>query len=664
MAVIREEYVLGDRFSGTFNRLLNLFQRSNRAAQAAAASQQRFTAASGRLNTSLGRTAGAAARTSSALTSMNSKTTDLSGKTERAASAQDRMNKSMRGGGNAASGLTKRILSLAGAYVSLRSAQKFINMSDTFVQTKARLDRMNDGKQSTPELQDMIYQSAMRSRGSYQDMVDMVGKLGTMAPEAFSSNRELVAFAEQINKQFTLAGTSTQGVQAAMLQLTQAMSSGVLRGEELNSVLEQAPTIAQSIAKYMGVSIGEMRELASEGRITADVVKAAMFSAAEETNAAFEKIPMTFGQAWTMASNAAVRAFEPAMQKLNDLLNSELGQKALDGLISAFELLGSIASWVIDLLAQGAQWVADNWDFVSMVLQFAAGALMALALTSAAAAAVHMVSWAIANWPVTLLILVIGAAIAAMYQMGMTSEEVGAKIGAVFGWLYTLGYNLVAAAWNLIATFAEFFANVFDNPVTAIANLFLGLFNFIMDIVSNAAGAIDALLGSNISGAVKGFQNKVNDFVHSIFGENEVKIARMDPLDYQATMDKFSATGASIGKALDNFSFGGAFGKAANGPSFDYSAMLGSIPGDLGGIKNDTGAIKRSVAMSEEDIKMLVDMAERKYINNVNLTAQTPVINVHGQNTGNSEADAVWLADTLQRMLIEQAASHTDLNYT
>ena len=143
MAVIREEYVLGDRFSGTFNRLLNLFQRSNRAAQAAAASQQRFTAASGRLNTSLGRTAGAAARTSSALTSMNSKTTDLSGKTERAASAQDRMNKSMRGGGNAASGLTKRILSLAGAYVSLRSAQKFINMSDTFVWTKVSLILMN-----------------------------------------------------------------------------------------------------------------------------------------------------------------------------------------------------------------------------------------------------------------------------------------------------------------------------------------------------------------------------------------------------------------------------------------------------------------------------------------------------------------------------------------
>lgn len=664
MAAIREDYVLGDRFSGTFNRLLNFFQRSTTAAAAASAGQRRFGAASGQLGTALGQLSDAAAEVSSALAQTADRTQELSGSAIHAARSQDRMNKSMREGGNAASGLTKRILSLAGAYLSLRSAQKFVEMGDTYVQTTARLDRMNDGKQSTPQLQEMIYRSAMRSRGGYQDMADMVGKLGTMAPEAFSSSQELVAFAEQISKQFTLAGTSAQGAQAAMLQLTQAMSSGVLRGEELNSVLEQAPTIAQAIAKHMGVSIGEMRELASEGKITAGVVKAALFAAAEETNAAFEKIPMTFAQAWTMASNAAVRAFEPAMQKLNGLLNSELGQKALNGLIAGFELLGRAASAVVDGLAAGAQWVADNWGTVSLLLKIAGAAMLAFAAISVASALASAAAWAAANWPLLLFIAVIAAAVMAMEAMGVTSEQIFAKIGAGIGWLYALGYNTVAAGWNLIATFAEFFANVFDDPVAAIANLFLGLFNFIMDIVANAAGAIDALLGSNISGAVKGFQNKVNDFVHSTIGENEIKIQRMDPLEYQSTMDRFSAAGAGIGKALDSFSIGDAFGQAANGSSFDYSAMLGSIPSDLGGIKDDTGAIKRSVALSEEDMKLLVDMAERKYINNVNLTAQTPVINVHGQNTGYSEADAVWLADTLQRMLIEQAASHTDLRYT
>ena len=175
---------------------------------------------------------------------------------------------------------------------------------------------MNDGAQTTPEVQDMIFHAAQRSRGDYQDTADMAAKLGTLAPEAFGSTAEVVAFTEQINKQFALAGTSAQGAQAAMLQLTQAMASGVLRGEELNSVLEQAPTITQAIAKYMGVTIGELRELASEGQVTAHVVKAALFAAAEETNAAFEAVPLTFSQAWTMAGNAAVKSMEPALERL------------------------------------------------------------------------------------------------------------------------------------------------------------------------------------------------------------------------------------------------------------------------------------------------------------------------------------------------------------
>lgn len=662
MAAIREEYVLADRFSGTFNKLLSFFRQSAAAGSAAAASQRQFQAASGRLSSALDKMAEGALEASSALGEMSGRTEDASGSTDQAARSQDRMNRSMREGGSAASSLMKRVMALAGAYVSLRTAQKFVEASDAYVQTTARLDRMNDGMQSTAELQNMVYQAAMRSRGAYQDMADMVGKLGTMAPDAFGSNQELVAFAEQVNKQFALAGTSAQGVQAAMLQLTQAMSSGVLRGEELNSILEQAPTIARAIAKYMGVSVGEMRELASQGKVTANVVKAALFDAAKKTDDAFKKIPMTFGQAWTMAKNAAMKAMEPAMQKLNDFLNSDLGQKMLSGLVTGLEMLGSAASWVVDLLAAGAQWVADNWDVVSVVLQFAGSAFLALAAISVASAIASAVAWAVANWPLVLLTAIIFGLIQAMYQSGMTSEEVFSKIGAGAGWLFALGYNLVAAAWDLIATFAEFFANVFDNPIAAIANLFLGLFNFIMDIVSNAAGAIDALLGSNISGAVKGFQGKVNDFVHGVFGENQVKIQRMDQVSYRETMDRFAAKGAGIGKALDNFSIDDFAGKFA-GAGFDYSAMLGDIPGTLGGIKDDTGAIKRSVALSEEDMKLLVDMAERRYVNNINLTAQTPVINVSGQNTGNSEADAGWLADTLQRMLIEQAASHTDLSY-
>lgn len=678
MAAIREEYILADRFSAGFTRLLGFLNRTDAASRAAAQSQRQLEQASGGGAAAMVRLAEAALDVAERMGAagdqageMANATTQAADASERAVMYQERVNVSMRRGASAADNLGKRLMSLVGAYASLRTAQQFIGMTDTFTQTTARLDRMNDGLQTTAELQNMVYQAAQRSRGAYQETADLVSKLGTMAPEAFNSSGELVAFAEQLNKQFALAGTSTQGAQAAMLQLTQAMSSGVLRGEELNSVLEQAPTITQAIAKYMGVNIGQLREMASEGAITADVVKAALFSAAEETNAAFGSVPLTFSQAWTMAGNAATRALEPAMKRLNDLLNSELGRNAINGLIAGFELLGSAAAGVVDLLAAGAQWVADNWDLISAVLVAVAGVAVALGakmvwagLMSAAAAIPAARAWAVVHWKFIALIAVAAMAAMAMQAMGVTSEEIFAKIGAGAGWLYTLGYNFVAAGWNLIATFAEFFANVFDNPVAAIANLFLGLFNFIMDIVSNAAGAIDALLGSNISGAVKGFQGKVNDFVHGVFGENQVKIQRMDQISYQETMDRFAAKGASIGKALDNFAITDVLGGFAQNSIDRTNFMANSgIPGKLDEIGNDTAAIKRSVSLSEEDMKLLVDMAERQYVNNINLTAQTPVITINGQNTGNTEADLKWLENSLQKILMEQAASHTDMSY-
>lgn len=174
------------------------------------------------------------------------------------------------------------------------SAKQVIELADSMTTTRARLDLMNDGLQTTAELQDMIMESANRSRASYQTTADAVAKMGIMAGDAFSSNEELIAFSELINKQFTIAGTSAAGIDAAMLQLTQAMSSGVLRGEELNSVFEQAPTIIQTIADYLGVPIGKIREMAAEGQITSTIVKNAMLASADEINAKFASMPMTF----------------------------------------------------------------------------------------------------------------------------------------------------------------------------------------------------------------------------------------------------------------------------------------------------------------------------------------------------------------------------------
>ena len=254
----------------------------------------------------------------------------------------------------------------------------------------------------------------------------MVAKLGTLAGDAFGSTEEVVAFAEQINKQFALAGTGAQGAQAAMLQLTQAMSSGVLRGEELNSVLEQAPTITQAIAKYMGVSIGELRELASEGQVTANVVKAALFSAAEETNAAFEAVPLTFSQAWSMAKNAALDSLRPALERLSEFLNSDLGQSMLNGLIGGAQRLGDMLLWVIDLAEAGAAWAMENGDLL-ISLALALGAVMVGSAAASAAA------WLAANWPMLLIIGTIALIIYMAREMGYTWEEVGGFIGGSVG---------------------------------------------------------------------------------------------------------------------------------------------------------------------------------------------------------------------------------------
>lgn len=670
MAAIREEYILADQFSAGFTRLLGFLDRTSTASTAAAKGQQMLEGASGGTAAAMVRLAESALDVAEALGAAGDGTDRMADASQNAEMYQERVNRSMRQGTSAASGLEKRLLSLAGAYVSLRSAQQFIGMADTFTQTTARLERMNDGLQDTAELQDMIYQAAQRSRGVYQDTADMVAKLGTLAPDAFNSSGELVAFAEQINKQFALAGTSTQGAQAAMLQLTQAMSSGVLRGEELNSVLEQAPTITQAIAEYMDVNIGQLREMASEGKVTAEVVKNALFDAAERTNAAFESVPLTFGQAWTMAGNAASRAFEPAMRRLTDLLNSDLGKSAVNGLIAGFELLGRVATGVIDLMATGAQWIEENWGSVSTVL---IGAAVGIGVAMSAAAMKSAASWAMANLPLIMLIGAVAAGIYAAREMGYTWEEVGGVVGGVFGTMYAFAWNnFIVPAQNAFAHFGNFVANFANDPVNAVKILFLDMATTVLGYISSLAHGMEDLINKipgmriNLTSGIDWVYNQVKSAAQNAKDASDWT-EYIKPWDYEAYSEgwnKGSELGKKFGRALDDFNPEDLLGKFGQG-GFDYSELMANsgIPGQLEDISADTSAIKRSVAMSEEDMKLLVDMAERQYVNNINLTAQTPVITINGQNTGDTEADLQWLEDSLRKILVEQAASHTSMSY-
>lgn len=224
---------------------------------------------------------------------------------------QGRFNREIEEGTNEANSLMQTIKGAVAAYATIQTLSTALNLSDQLTSTTARLNLMNDGLQTTQDLQNMIYLSAERARGSYQATADAVSKLGLMAGDAFGSSEEIIAFMEQVNKQFTIAGTEAAGIDAAMLQLTQAMGSGVLRGEEYNSILEQAPNIIQAIADYMEVPKGQLKDMAAEGQITADIVKAAMFAAADDTNAKFESMPKTFSQIWTSFQNTALMAFQP-----------------------------------------------------------------------------------------------------------------------------------------------------------------------------------------------------------------------------------------------------------------------------------------------------------------------------------------------------------------
>ena len=583
---------------------------------------------------------------------------------------QGRLNREIGEGANEANGLMGAIRGAVAAYATFHTLSNALNLSDQLASTTARLDMMNDGLQTTQELQDMIYLSAERSRGSYQATADAVSKLGLMAGDAFGSSEEIIAFMEQVNKQFRIAGTEAAGIDAAMLQLTQAMGSGVLRGEEFNSIMEQAPNIIQSIADYMDVPKGKLKDMAAEGKITADIVKAAMFAAAKETDAKFASMPMTYSDAWTMMKNAGVNALDEVSDKLNSFLNSDTGSTVINSLIGGFEILSGIASGAIDLMASGATWVVENWDYVYPILIGIGAAFAAAGVAGIISGLSAAVAWSPVTWTIMAVGAAIGRTVFLLQQAGVSWEQMGIVAGVALGEIYTIIYTVIATCWNLFATFAEFFANVFNDPVTAIANLFADLLDTILSIVQTAASAIDALLGTNISGDVAGFRNTVDDFVESKVGENQVKIKRMEATDIGANMLKGAEMGKDFGKKLDNFSLsmddftknfggGGAGGFGGMGQiAIPDGGNIGKV-GSVGSVKNVEGDIR----LADEDVKLYRDLAERRYMNEIELKTLAPQISVTLPAGASGNLKPQDVADYIKKILIEQVSSQTAVTH-
>lgn len=556
---------------------------------------------------------------------------------------QGRFNREIEEGTNEADSLMQTIKGAVAAYATIQTLSTALNLSDQLTSTTARLNLMNDGLQTTQDLQNMIYLSAERARGSYQATADAVSKLGFMAGDAFGSSEEIIAFMEQVNKQFTIAGTEAAGIDAAMLQLTQAMGSGVLRGEEYNSILEQAPNIIQAIADYMEVPKGQLKDMAAEGQITADIVKAAMFAAADDTNAKFESMPKTFSQIWTSFQNTALMAFQPVLQRMNEIANSEAFQEFVNNAIEGLSMVAGIALEIFDLLVGVAGAVADNWSWLSPIIYGVAAALAVyygwLLLTKGAEmamAAVHGIvavakgimaaatmlvtdaTWAETTaqyglnaamyacpivWIIILIIALIAlfyAAVAAVNKFAGTSVSATgiicgafmvalAFIGNIFVALWNLVVDVFVLIYNLVATVANFIGNVFTDPIGAVCRLFFDLADTVLGILQALASAIDAIFGSNLAGSVQGWRDSLGGWVDDTFGKGEEVMAKMNADDmklgrfeYGAAWDAGYSFGEGIDESIANFDPSSLFN--TNVPGADDYANLGNYGSGIGGI--------------------------------------------------------------------------------
>lgn len=558
---------------------------------------------------------------------------------------QEQFNQEISAGTQQANELTNTIKRAVAAYVSIQSVGKALNISDELVQTTSRLNMMNDGVQTTAELVNMVYAAAQDARGSFGQMADVVARFGNNAKDAFSSSEEVVAFADLIQKQMTIAGASTQEAANAELQLSQALGSGVLRGDELNSIFEQAPNLIQNIADYLDVPIGKIREMAADGELSADVVKAAIFSAADDINSKFNEMPMTWGQIWQSMQNTALIAFQPVLQRLNDLANSEAFQTFIQGAIEAMATLANILLNVFELVGTVGGFIADNWSVISPIIYgviaalavYAAylGIVKAIELASAAATAIHSVAMsakigvmaaltgqtmaataaqmgyngALYACPVVWIIMLILALIVVIFAVcnaiakmtGIANSGFGVITGGVnvvIQFFKNLGLtvaNIALGIGNAIAALASNMMTAFHNAICSVQSWFYNLLSTALSVIEGICAALNKLPFvefdySGISSAADDYAAKASEAA----GNKE---------DYQSISDAFNEGFTTFdafqdGWASDAFNAGAAWGDgiADKVSNFSLSDVFGQT--DIPNVGDYTSGFNDAIANS------------------------------------------------------------------
>lgn len=591
---------------------------------------------------------------------------------------QGRFNQEIASGTQQANELTNTIKRAVAAYVSIQSVGKALNISDELASTTARLNLMNDKLQSTEELTNMVYAAAQNSRGAFSDMAANVAKIGNLAGDAFSSSEQIVVFAEQLNKQMKLSGASTQEASAAMLQLTQSLAKGCLNGDELTSVMENGSAVTKTIAEYMGITQGELKDLAAEGQVTSDIIIAAMLGAADQTNAAFETLPMTWADVWQSMKNSALVAFRPVLQRINDLANSQAVQTFVNGAIEAMAVLANIVLNIFDLIGTVGGFIADNWSVISPIIYGVIGALAVYAaylgivkgieIASAAATAIHSVAMsakigvmaaltgqtiaataaqmgyngALYACPVVWIIMLLIALIAIIFAVcnaiakmtGIANSGFGVITGGVnvviqlFKNLGLTVANIALGIGNAIAALASNMMTAFHNAICNVQSWFYNLLSTACSVIENIAAALNKLPFvsfdySGISSAADDYAAKASEAagnkedytsISDAFNEG---FTTFDAFQDGWASDAFNAGAAwgdGIADKVSNFSLSDLFGKTEVPDPASYADGFNDVIANSG-IGDGVGSIDDNTGKIKDSLE--VSEEELKYLRDI-----------------------------------------------
>lgn len=592
----------------------------------------------------------------------------------------DNFNRKLEATGASANVANSGLKKLVGTFISLAAIKKGMDITDEFANTSARLNLINDGLQTQLELQDKIFAAADRSKGAYGDMANAVSRLQLLAGDAFASNDETIAFTELLQKSFKVGGAGSSEQSAAMLQLSQAMASGRLQGDEFVSISENAPLILEAISKYTGKSRGELKELSSDGAITADIIKNSMFAMADDINTNFETIPMTFADIWNKISNGALKAFRPIMEATSNLINSDGFMNIVNGVITGINILSKTIGWIINF-------IVDNWPIISSLLLAIGIYLTAVLLPGFLAVGAAglwsglmiAAAWVMANLPILYFIALLAGVIYMFQDLGITVEGVFGFVGGIIGvavagiWNLFLGllehiFAIINFLYNGFVVFTNFLGNVFKNPISSIIYLFQGMGDRVLGIIEKIASAIDFVFGSNLADAVSSWRSGLKDMA-------DIAVEKYAPNEsYQKIMNELDLSVSDFG--LKRMEYGAAYTQGSSIGKNVYGNISGAISGltdkltgtgseiDMSNFGTPSSPLtvegkgknkKLDVDMSEEDLRYLRDIAEREYINKFSTATLAPNIEITFGDV-HEEADADKVAGRIKKILQEEIA--------